>query len=130
MFRFTVETFINDGPGRFDPYEPGDLLTAGPVLAIDVNDGVHGPRTMDAMAADALDAAWVVGNKMGADAEGRDYDPMVRSLSVGDVLRVTPSQGSWPAHYYAVDTFGFLDITPADFARSTGPDALVNERGR
>lgn len=74
---FTVTAFVNEGPGRFFAFAPGDTL-------------VHaGTYTFEAESPEAaLNLIWEVGNRMAVDANGTEWPPTVRSLSVGDVLVV------------------------------------------
>lgn len=91
-----VHTFLNLGAGIFVRFLDDDALMAGPVVEIAATD-----------AADVLDATYVVGNRMGADAHGRSWPSQVRSLSVGDVLVVEGSA-------FVVAPIGF---EPVDVAR-------------
>jgi hypothetical protein len=56
----------------------------------------------------AAEAAFVLGQKMGTDEKGRDYPRDVRSVSKGDVVRVT-RQDEYLGHF-AVESFGFQQI--------------------
>ncbi|MET9611712.1 hypothetical protein [Kitasatospora indigofera] len=62
----------------------------------------------------AADAAFVFGNGYAVDAEGRPWPGDVRSVSVGDILRVTDPCGA--VLYLAVDSCGFdqVDAPAAD----------------
>jgi hypothetical protein len=94
-----IRAFINDGEGRFLDFEAGDRLATGPVLAL--------PDTSDQ---EALDAAWLAGNRMDAD---RPWPATVRSLSVGDVLVLRGGPAGPTARAYAVARFGFAALDPA-----------------
>jgi len=115
--RYTIATYINSGPGRFDAYETGDLLTNGPIVRL-AADTEHA----------ALDRVWTIGNRM--DPETYEWPDFIRSLSVGDVLAVKP-EGTFPVpvHYFAVASFGFDAITPAQFDESRSGQARISDRG-
>jgi hypothetical protein len=71
------------------------------------------PRTEVAIEADtdmdALNAVWAVGNRMSTDVDGKSWSSNVRSLSVGDVVVLTPSQPGTPTAW-KVDPIGFSQI--------------------
>lgn len=110
----TVRTYLNDGPGRFDNYEAGDLLREGPTLHFDVPGTAVGWQSV-------LDLAWAVGNREGQDAGGQRWPSDVRSLSVADVLVVEHTP-------YAVGRVGFRPIGRQDWRRSI-TQGVPNERG-
>lgn len=107
----TVKTFLNDGPGRFWRYESGDLLYPGPM--IDLVDM--------ASEAEALDAAWTVGNKMPERSAISSWPRTVRSLSAGDVLVI--GETAWK-----IDGIGFSLLDPDDLRRSL-EEPIHNDRG-
>jgi len=125
--QFHVRTLINHGEGRFDKYQPGDLLIPALTLILDVDDEarpdrlVPSSRSFDSMCHEALDRAWAVGNRMGRDDAQQEWPRDVRSLSVGDVLII--GENAW-----AVAGFGFEAIAGDGVARSLGPDAVLNSR--
>lgn len=144
---FQVQTYLNDGPGRFRAYEPGDRLYAGPAVNVTVDHGVrphsiHGTtrKTPDSMQHEALDLTWAIGNREMPDATGQDWPRFVRSLSAGDVLAIRLFDGG-PVVAWGIESFGFkalgtirdvVDVnTPADFALqvSLSEYGKVNERG-
>ena len=43
---------------------------------------------------EVAEAAWRVGNRMGADADGREWSSDVRSMCVGDVVMMRPEWGN------------------------------------
>ncbi|MER7196093.1 hypothetical protein ACH4B8_40010, partial [Streptomyces flaveolus] len=56
----------------------------------------------------AADAAFTVGNRQGPDGTGQRWPADIRSVSVGDVVKVTgPDQ--WIVHL-SVDPFGFTPV--------------------
>lgn len=117
--RVTITTYLNDGPGRFFAYEPGDRLYQGPTLTVDVPDS---PEWMG-----ALDAAWAIGNRMGVDANGQEWPSYVRSLSAGDVLTIRIFAGG-PVLAWGVAHFGFDAIGQVKDAVSVGSLAVESER--
>jgi hypothetical protein len=112
-----VKTYLNDGPGRFFEYQPGDRLHVGPEVMVP-----------DAVAHDedgALAIAWAVGNRMQeawvrwAGTGARDWPSFVRSLSAGDVLVI--GETAW-----AVAHVGFDRIDTDALERSLSSDAAVD----
>ena len=81
----TVKTFLNEGMGRFWKYESGDLLTPGPTLRLSIDDEAKpdailgtSVRTMESMEREALDVAWVIGNRELHDDDGQAWPSAVR----------------------------------------------------
>lgn len=119
MQTITIATYLNDGPGRFFEYQPGDRLHVGPRVTLDAPDE-----------ASALDVAWNVGNRQPDSGvvdiqwagDHDEWPSFVRSLSAGDVLVI--GETAW-----AVAHVGFVIIDGADLARSIGPDAVESDRG-
>lgn len=95
MTKFQVVTFLlNTTEGsRFDAAHPDDefVVAASRNLA----DG-----TVDEM----LGQAWIVGNKIEADASGQDYPETFRSLSVADVVLFADGTA------FAVEPFGWQQL--------------------
>lgn len=116
-----VQTFINDGPGRFMGYEPGDKLYPGPVLQVRILDDGNDLNHR------LLDLAWAIGNRQGVDAFGEAWPSWVRSLSVGDVLAIRAFAGG-PLVAWGVDSFGFKALGAIKDAVSVGPLAVESER--
>lgn len=115
-----VKTLINDGPGRFFGYEPGDALTPGPVIHLDVAVS-PGDLTLEVAVAEA---AFSVGNRMAADAWGQQWPADVRSMSVGDVVIIGEVALSCEgAGWKPVDAFHLAVSLDPEFAK-------VNSRGR
>jgi len=119
-----VKTYLNDGPGRFWDYQPGDRLHVGPEVIIP--DARTAPSGTPEYA--GLDITWAVGNRMDrawvtwAGLGGAEWPTFVRSLSAGDVLVI--GETAW-----SVAPEGFRVIDSADLARSLGPDAVEDPRG-
>lgn len=106
--------FLEKLSNRFQPYEPMvDPLRHTASIRIDA-------RELDV----ALDMAWGVGNRTGVDAEGNYWPSTVRSMSVGDVLIVTPV-GSTHSRFFAIAPVGFDEISGYEAVVSIGRDAAV-----
>ena len=94
----TVVALLNVGAGALRAFCPSDALQEGPTLRIEA----AGPEA-------ALEAAYSVGNRIGADAAGRHWPAQVRSLSMGDLLLVDGAP-------FSVAALGFDPVRPADLA--------------
>ena len=101
MAIYRIIAAVNTAPGHFDGYLPGDRIAAVTsrrgavrpiVFAIDADD-----------AAAALEAMWVIGNRVTDDRGGRCWPSDVRSLSTGDVLAVFAP--GYPLETQDVDTY-------------------------
>ena len=55
----------------------------------------------------ALEAAWTVGNKMGADLDGREWPRTRRSQCVGDVVNLSPVDEADNVTIWVCDSFGW-----------------------
>ena len=87
--RYTLTAYENDGPNRFSTYKAGaSLVEVGTFCLVggDINE--------------ALEAFWAVGNKMSADADGRQWPRSRRSMSSGDVV-------AWGKRRYFADFIGW-----------------------
>jgi len=115
----TIQTWLNDGPGRFTAYEPGDRLYEGPTITVEVPDS---PEWYG-----ALDAAWAIGNRMGQGVNGQEWPAYVRSLCAGDVLTIRIFPGG-PVLTWSIERIGFRAIGQMKDAVSVGPLALESER--
>lgn len=131
--RYSIQTFLNDGPGRFSEYQSGDRLYAGPVVLIEVDEDVrphaflgHTRKSHDSMVFEALDKAWAVGNRMEVDSDAQVWPSTVRSLSSGDVVVINfdGHQAQW-----AVSPVGFTAITVGELTLSLSPESNVSDRG-
>jgi hypothetical protein len=98
--RYEASIALNDRPlAMLEGFKPGDpLIQIGHRLVAVEADSEP----------DALNAVWVVGNRMGADADGRQWPSGVRSLSVGDIIVVGPV--GQRRTRYAVATIGFGEL--------------------
>lgn len=125
--RFIVRTYINDGPGRYDAYTPGDRVLIGPELTIDVpRDAVtRNADTPTGFADVAANDVWQIGNRMGQDAHGRSWPSDVPSLSVGDVISIEREHSAW-RRVVAVARLGFEPIAWFDLEVSLSDVAVRN----
>ncbi len=106
MTRYIVRTYMNVGDTTMWRYEPGDKLEYGPEL-----------RVVADSPAEALNKVWEVGNRMGADANGREWPSDCRSLCSGDVI-FAGGIGAGDHAFYTVDAVGFSRLSADDWYRS------------
>ena len=115
-----IKTYLNEGPGMFWKYQPGDKLVAGPDLdltgRIDVA-GLTGQQVEEAIA----EAVFAIGNRMGTDVNGKAWPRNVRSISVGDVVVI--GESAW-----ACESIGFKQIERFALDVSLSEYAKPNER--
>lgn len=78
--QFMVKAFVNVSPNNFCGYETGQRLASVGRFPIKADDAFG-----------AAEAAFAVGNRMGCALNGWEWPADVRSLSVGDVLRIDTS---------------------------------------
>ncbi|WP_405968957.1 hypothetical protein OG613_49005 (plasmid) [Streptomyces sp. NBC_00015] len=106
---YTVTAYMNAAPDHFNGYREGQTVAEatrpdGSPLRLAFTTGrsssVH----------EAADAAFIVGNRQGRDDSGQYWPADVRSLSKGDVLRITAPDGS--THHLAIASSGFLTVAP------------------
>ena len=113
-----VQTYINEGPGMFLGYEPGDLLVKGPLVYLDEDRIVTGhPRNWkEAEDIDVmwLEHVWAIGNRVARDHEGITWPSNVRSLSMGDVAVIGERA-------YSIASVGWEPIDTGDLLRSLDP---------
>ncbi|MFE4304800.1 hypothetical protein ACFRR6_01785 [Streptomyces sp. NPDC056891] len=105
--RFTVTAYVNVGAFPFYGYTSGDLVAE--VTATDntpLRLAFAGDSYADAH--EAADAAFVVGNREARDDQGQSWPKDVRSLSVGDIVKVTDPNGT--TIHLSVDSAGFSKI--------------------
>lgn len=55
----------------------------------------------------AAEALFVIGNRQGTDVEGCGWPSDVRSVSVGDMVRVREGRSTW---FYACASFGWVEL--------------------
>jgi hypothetical protein len=77
---FTARVYLNCDRYSFDGYQPEHQLAtdADLVFCLKGHDSTQ-----------AANELWVVGNRMGCDLDGKTWPTDVRSLSKGDVIKLT-----------------------------------------
>ncbi|WP_189232813.1 hypothetical protein [Streptomyces flaveolus] len=105
---YTVTVFMNTAPHSFDGYQPRHPLAVAAhtdgtplLLVFHATDRIHSHEV-------AADAAFTVGNHQGPDHTGQRWPSDIRSVSVGDVVKVT-GPDHWTIHL-SVDPFGFTPV--------------------
>jgi hypothetical protein len=101
MPRYAVRVFLNVAPLSFLGLRAHDPVATDTDLTVTVVAG-------DPLA--AAEQAFTIGNHMAADETGRRWPHDVRSVSVGDLLRVTDLSApgpARPAYFFAVASVGF-----------------------
>jgi hypothetical protein len=94
---FHITVYLNVGPDEFTGLKPGDPLATDADLQL----------TLTADPDNAAARAYVIGNRLAADDQGRRWPSDVRSMTVGDLLRITCP----PATVYrAVCIVGFHEL--------------------
>jgi hypothetical protein len=105
-----IKTYINEGPGMFWKYQPGDRLVAGPDLDLGAATEGRDEETIAEM-------VYAIGNRMGLDANGKAWPRTVRSLSVGDVVVI--GESAWAvamAGFEQIERFA-LDVSLSEYAK-------------
>ncbi|MEV8092695.1 hypothetical protein [Streptomyces nigra] len=117
---YTVTVHMNTHRDNFDGYEPHHPLAAATRdgsalrLVFHASDRIRSHE-------DAADAAFVVGNRQGADDHGRTWPAHIRSVSVGDVVEVTGPDAR--TVHLSVDSYGFSPVPePTLLAALSDPD--------
>ncbi|MET7490534.1 hypothetical protein [Streptomyces sp. NPDC005538] len=107
---YTATVYMNTDRDNYDGYEPHH-----PLAAATRTDG--SPLRLVFHASDritdheaAADAAYTVGNRQGADDNGQRWPTDIRSVSIGDVIKVT-GPDHWIIHL-SVDSFGCFSAVP------------------
>jgi hypothetical protein len=102
--RYTVTVFIDMDPDyHFMAYDPRHLLAEVDTFTVDVGDGPDG----------AAEEMFRIGQKgfddghRFYDVTGKAYPLAVRSVSVGDLVKVVHGSRSW---FFAVAGVGFTEI--------------------
>ncbi|MFJ5951369.1 hypothetical protein [Streptomyces noursei] len=106
---YTVTAYMNAAPDYFNGYRHGHTVAEathpdGTPLRLAFTTG------RASSAHQAAYAAFVVGNRQGCDDHGQYWPADVRSLSKGDVLRITAPDGS--AHHLALASADFTTVAP------------------
>jgi hypothetical protein len=95
MSRYTVTVFMNVDEDNFFGYKPNHPLATEDDLILTV-EATDVPS--------ASDKAFAIGNRMHADAEGVYWPSDVRSVSVGDLIKVADAESMT---FVSVDSYGF-----------------------
>ncbi|MEV0965518.1 hypothetical protein AB0J25_23560 [Streptomyces sp. NPDC049910] len=105
---YTATVYVNTAHHSFDGYQPHHPLAAAtrtdgsPLrLVFHASDRIRDHE-------DAADAAFEVGNRQDADDNGQTWPADIRSVSVGDVIKVT-GPDHWIVHL-SVDHTGFTPV--------------------
>jgi hypothetical protein len=103
--QFRVTVYLNADPDNFFGLQPRHEIATAPDLQLTIS----APTP-----ADAAEHAFAIGNRMAADDNGHRWPPDVRSLSVGDLVKVATERDTAsfasPAEFYAVASAGFCAI--------------------
>ncbi|MEU1466356.1 hypothetical protein ABZ467_38325 [Streptomyces sp. NPDC005727] len=116
---YTVTVFMNTAPHSFDGYQPHHPLAAAthpdcsPLRLV-----FHATKPITDHQR-AAEAAFAVGNHQGPDHHGQTWPADLRSVSVGDVIKVT-GPDHWILH---------LRIDPVGFTTVPEPTTLVDLTG-
>jgi hypothetical protein len=96
MTAYTVTVYVNVDEHNFFGYKPRHPIAEVDTFTIEAEDAEW-----------AANGMWPVGNKMRPDSLGKSYPRDVRSLSVGDLLKVSVPGGK---HFFAIESVGFTEI--------------------
>lgn len=101
MTRYRVTIYVNVGEDNFFGYTARAPLAKVDTFVVESSDPYA-----------AAEAAYSVGNKeAGPDADGKEYPRDVRSVSVGDLLAIHPSEsGDEGKFFLAVASAGFTAV--------------------
>lgn len=103
--RYTVWPLLNVARHNFDGYFSGQPLASADDLMLRVEAESH---------TDAAEAAFYVGQKMGTDVDGTAWPLDVRSMSMGDVLKIVPDGAHAITRYLACETVGWAEVDPPE----------------
>ncbi|MFF8618819.1 hypothetical protein [Streptomyces sp. NPDC015350] len=117
---YTATVYINTHRDNFDGYEPHHPLATAtrhdgsPLrLVFRASDRIRSHE-------DAADAAFEVGNDQGADDNGQTWPGNIRSVSVGDVIKITGPAAQ--TVHLRVDSYGFSPVPePTTLVALTDP---------
>ncbi|MGW3335760.1 hypothetical protein ACWDF9_35080 [Streptomyces rubiginosohelvolus] len=112
---YTVTVYMNTHPDNFGGYQPGHPLAAAthpdgtPLrLVFHASTRIHDHEA-------AASATFSVGNRVHADDHGQTWPDDIRSVSVGDVIKIT-TPDHWTVH---------LQLDPVGFTPVPEPTTLV-----
>lgn len=117
---YTATVYINTHDDNFDGYEPHHPLAAATRrddstlrLVFHASDRIRNHE-------DAAEAAFEVGNHQGADDNGQTWPDNLRSVSVGDVIKITGTNSR--TVHLRVDSYGFSPVPePTTLVPLTNP---------
>ncbi|MEU1077780.1 MULTISPECIES: hypothetical protein [unclassified Streptomyces] len=117
---YTATVYMNTHDDNFDGYEPHHPLAAATRrddsalrLVFRASDRIRSYE-------DAADAAFEVGNDQGADDNGQTWPGNIRSVSVGDVIKITGPDAR--TVHLSVDSYGFSPVPePTTLVALTDP---------
>ncbi|MFJ9580884.1 hypothetical protein ACIRQF_31405 [Streptomyces sp. NPDC101191] len=117
---YTATVYMNTHDDNFDGYEPHHPLAAAirrddsPLrLLFRASDRIRSHE-------DAADAAFEVGNHQGPDDNGQTWPDNIRSVSVGDVIKITGPDAR--TVHLSVDSYGFSPVPePTTLVALTDP---------
>lgn len=98
---YTITALINTSEDNFFGYTPEDTLTTAPNLHFEVE-----ATSWEG----AAEEAFTIGNRMARDVNGRCWPSDVRSLSVGDVVKVMPTGAHPIIRYAACKSVGWVQV--------------------
>jgi hypothetical protein len=100
---FKVTAYVNVGDGNFFGLQPSHPIAEVGSFAVKAIDPMH-----------AAEGMFVIGNRMGCDLRGETWPSDVRSVSVGDLLKVvTPTCFEHPRGkitFYTCASVGWQEI--------------------
>lgn len=100
MTVYTVTVFLNVSDGNFFGYKPEHTLAdAGVELEV-------AGSTPEA----AAGVAFEIGNRVGSDLNLTTWPSDIRSVSVGDLVRVKETFGAGRLTFFSVDSFGWTEV--------------------
>ncbi|MFI9019319.1 hypothetical protein ACIGZI_35420 [Streptomyces griseus] len=124
---YTATTYMNTHPDNFDGYHPHHPLAAAtrtdgsPLhLVFHTSDRIRSHQH-------AASAAFTVGNRQTADDTGQSWPDDIRSVSVGDVIKIT-GPGHWIIHL-RIDPIGFTPVPePTHLTGLAGKTRVTSRR--
>lgn len=124
---YTATVYMNTHRDNFDGYQPHHPLAAAtrpdgsPLrMVFHTSDRIRNHQ-------DAASAAFDVGNHQSADHNGQTWPGDIRSVSVGDVIKVT-GPDHWIIHL-SVDSFGFSAVPePTHLTGLAGKTRVTSRR--
>lgn len=101
--QFNVTAYVNVHPDNFFGFKPDHPIALVGAFTVKADDTLGAAREM-----------WVIGNRMGCDLSGNTWPTDVRSMSVGDFIKViTPPCNDHPSgavNFYACASIGWDEL--------------------